>query len=153
MTILVLWCTINGCKRSEYVSVQNTKKHTVGTKKFPPLWDFFCFAISLSFLESEWKILYRLKAEILNFFIVWKFFLYFEDILGYHFWHKNHTFFHKSKNIISPTQIKKIFHLWKLQVPWIILQKKILEKIVFIHQCNLGWTLVTISDKVFLYFS
>ena len=63
------------------------------TKKSPSLSEiFFVLTISLSFLEFEWKILYRLKANILNFFTMWKFFLYFEDFLSYHFWYKSHTF-------------------------------------------------------------
>ena len=47
------------------------KKYTVRDKKIPPLSaTFFVLTISLSFLECEWKILYRLKAEILDFFMV-----------------------------------------------------------------------------------
>ena len=56
----------------------------LGTKKSPPLFaSFFVLTITLSFLEFEWKILYRWEAKMLNFFMLWKFFLYFEDILTY----------------------------------------------------------------------
>ena len=41
------------------------------TKKSPPpSASFFVLTITLSFLEFEWKILYRWKAKMLNFFMV-----------------------------------------------------------------------------------
>ena len=43
----------------------------LGTKKSSPLSaTFFVLTITLSFLEFEWKILYRWKAKILDFFMV-----------------------------------------------------------------------------------
>ena len=87
------------------------------TKKILPLSaTFIVLIISLSFLESEWKILYRLKAEILNFFMVWKFFLYFEDILSYQFWYKNHTFFSQIQKYHFSNSDQKNFSVVKTSI-------------------------------------
>ena len=66
--------------------------------------------LSLSFLEFDWKILYHSKANILNFFMVQKFFLCFEDILSYEFLNKNRIFFyHIKKHHFSSSYQKFIF--------------------------------------------
>ena len=108
---------------------------------------FIHLSISLSFLEFEWKILYRWKANILNFFMMQKNFLYFEQYLSYQFLNKNRVFFPHIKKIISPVRIKKNFFWWKLLVALIILQKSFWKKNVCIDDYMMVWIWVWFSDK------
>ena len=90
-----------------FISVINTYKKNVPLKKV--CW----LSISLSFLEFEWKILYRSKANILDFFIVQKFFWYFEDFLSYEFLNKNRVFFYHIKKYHFSTSYQKKFFFVK----------------------------------------
>ena len=110
-------------------------KYTQPKKMLPLLNTFFHLIVSLSFLEFEWKILYRWKADILNFFMVQKFFLYFEDFLSYEFLNKNHVFFYHIKKYHFSSWYQKKFFLWKLVVALIILHKSFWKKM---------WALMTI---------
>ena len=103
--------------------------YTQPKKCYHPKILFFHLIISLSFLEFQWKILYRWKADILNFFIVQKFFLYFEDFLSFEFLNKNRVFFYYIKKYYFANWNQKNFFLWKLPVALIILQKKFYQKL------------------------
>ena len=89
---------------------------------------FVRLSISLSFLEFEWKILYHWKANILNFFMVQKIFLYFEDFLSYEFLNKSRVFLPYQKYHFFSSNQKKFF-LWNFLVALIILQKKFCQKL------------------------
>ena len=76
-----------------------------------------------------WKILYRWKANILNFFMVQKFFLYFEDFLNYELLNKNRVFFYHIKKYHFSSSNQKNFFLWKLLITLIILPKSFCQKL------------------------
>ena len=87
-------------------------------KKSLPLCNFFCFDhifvipwvwVENLILFESWD--FELFHGVQNFFGILKIFwvFIFGPIII--------LFFHKSKNITSPTQIKKIFHLWKHPLP------------------------------------
>ena len=92
-------------------------KNVITHRNFFFFWAYLCHSLGLGGKS------YISKVNILNFFMMQKFFLYFEDILSYNFLNKNRVFFYHIKNIISSSCFKKIFFLWKVLASLIILQK------------------------------
>ena len=86
-----------------------------GGKKVTSLflfWPYLCHSLSLSGKSYiVGKLRYWTFSWCENFFGILK--IFWVMIFGT----KIILFFDKSKNITSPTQIKKIFHLWKLPLP------------------------------------
>ena len=127
--------------------------HPTRKKMLPPLKTFFHLIISLSFLEFEWKILYHWKANILNFFIIQIFFLYFEDFLSYEFLNKNREFLNKNRVFFN--HIKKYHFFSSYQKNFFVktpscmdyFAKKFLEKNVCIDDHMMVWIWVWFSDK------
>ena len=108
--------------------------------------------ISLSFLEFEWKILYHWKANILNFFMVQKFFCILKIFWVTNFSTKIVYFFYYIKKYHFSSLYKKNFLLWKLLVELIILQKKFWKKCVHWWPYD-GLNMIVIFRQVnFLYF-
>ena len=93
--------------------------HTqLGTKKIPHslqlflFWTYLCHSLSVSGKSNiVWKLRFWTFSLCENFFGILNIFWVIN------FGTKIILSFHKSKNITSHTQIKKLFHLWKLQVP------------------------------------
>ena len=98
--------------------------HPTKKKCFHPKIDFFDLIISLSFLEFEWKISYRWEANIINFFMVQKLFLYFEDFLSYEFFEQKYHFCSSNQKNFSFVETLSCIDYFA---------KKLLSKIAFIN--------------------
>ena len=135
------------------------KWYTPNQKKcYQPKILFFHLRISLSFFECV-EILYRWKANILNFFMIQKFFCILKifwviNFWVINFWIKIVSFFTISINIIFSFRFKKIFFLWKVLVALIILEKsfwKNLSPLIRFLHCELYPHFETMKIVYFLF--